>query len=232
MNPTDISLLDFESIYYITECMERLDGLADYLAVMEAQVVSFKAKEAEKLKKDLEGIPDSCSNNDEYSFVQWREHQYRQFEYSIPESYHYSFVVLLWLVVEDELKRVCGEIARRKGAPTPSIDRRNGIIKPYMNFLDTTGGLPLRNIAHWHEICHLQKIRNRIVHASGRIDESGDIGYLTRLKGKHIGLQIDEEQRLRVEPDYCKLAIRNTIEFFAEILDGVGIKIWKEPSNW
>lgn len=232
MNSTDLSLPDFESYFFTTESMYKLQGLADYLSAMEAQLARLKDEQSAQLKKDLESIPDSWSEIDQYSFVQWREDQYTQFERLFPESFRYSFVVLLWLVIEDELKRVCIEIQRRKGL-APQKWQGNRVVEQCKTILKEISGITDKDIAHWSDICNLQKIRDCVVHTSGLIEESRDRKYLIELVrkvGKEIGLQI-EYDRLTVGPQYCKLATQNTIEFFTAIFDGVGIRIWKESGD-
>ena len=228
MGTIDLSLFDFEAYSYISGSQERLSGLANYLAIMEAQVARIEVEQAEQLKKDLKSIPDSWSDADQYSFIQWRENEYQLFEITFAESFRYSFLVLVWLNIEDELKSVCVEIQRRKGL-APQQWKSKGVIEQCKEILKETAGVILTGIPHWSSICDLQKIRDCIVHTSGFVDDSRDKNYLQKLvKREGLNLQIDDyDRRLRISPEYCKLAVQSTKEFFTEIFDSAGIKMWK-----
>jgi len=212
LDKIDLSLLDLESHYYITGFQERLNGLANYFAIMSTQVACIESEQSKQLKKDLENVPDSWSDADQYSFIQWRENEYQQFKSTFAENFRYSFIVLVWLVIEDELKRVCVEVKRRKGLQNGNRPRE---ISQCKQILKEVGGFDVKNSAHWSGIDDLRKIRNCIVHTSGFVDDS----IIERLN-----LQIDDDKRLRVSTEYCELAVQSTTEFFAEVLDGVGIK--------
>jgi len=232
MKTNILSRIDFESHYYITESHERLNGLINYLAIMDTQVEHIEIEQSEQLKKDLETIPNSWSDSDQYSFIQWRENEYQQFKSTFAESFRYSFIVLVWLVVEDELKRVCIEIQRRKEL-APQKWKSNGVFVQCKEILKKVAGVSVENVAHWSSICDLQKIRDCIVHTSGFVNDSRDKDYLKKLvEGKRFNLQIDDyDGRLRITTEFCKLAVQSTTEFFAEIFDGAGIKILKESEK-
>jgi hypothetical protein len=232
MDETDFSLFDFESYYYKTESQERLSSLANYLAIMDMQVARIESEQFEQLNKDLETISDSWSVPDQYSFSQWRENEYHQFKSTFSESFHYSFVVLVWLVIEDELKRVCLEIQRRKEL-IPQKWEGNSIIKQCKEILKKVAGVPIENITLWSDIDNLQNVRNCIVHTSGFVNESRDKKHLIKLvEAKNPSLQIDNyDGRLRIETEYCQQAVQITGKFLEEIFDRVGFKDWKESDK-
>lgn len=231
MDKIDLSLFDFESHYFLTENRDRLNGLANYLAIMDAQVTRIEAEQAEELKEDLETLPDSWSETDKISFVQWREHQYQQFINTFAESFRYSFIVLIWLVIEDELKRVCVEVQHRKGI-VPQQWQSKGVISQCKNVLKDVAGISFQNIAYWSNIRDLQKVRDCIVHTSGFVNSSRDKIYLIRLAEGENHLQIDDyDGRLRITNEFCKSAVQSTIDFFTEVFNGAGIKHWKESEK-
>ena len=63
MSKVDFNLFDIESYYFITESRERLNGLTNYLSIMDKQVARIEFEQFEQLNKDLETIPDfvECS---------------------------------------------------------------------------------------------------------------------------------------------------------------------------
>ena len=148
------------------------------------------------------------------------------------ENFRYSFIVLVWLVIEDELKRVCLEIRRRKGLELRKLDR-NRVFEQCKKILKEDVGIAIANITYWSNICDLRKIRNCIVHTAGFIDRLGDKDkeQLKQLVEKYLDLHLDDfDQHLRITTEYCTLAIQNTKGFFFELFDQVDIKPWKVKS--
>ena len=227
-----MSIIDIESYFFITENKDRLRGLRDYLAIMDAEVARIEAKQSKQLKEDLESIPDSWSGDDQSSYILWRENEYQLFESTFAKSFRYSFIVLVWLVIEDELKRVCIEIQQRKGL-VPRPWKSNGVFDQCKSILKEAAGVSCEKIVHWSNICDLQKIRKCIVHTSGFVEASKDKEYLTKLvKRKQLTLQIDDyDRRLQVSSDFCNQAIQDTTEFFSHVLKSAGIKMVKKSEE-
>jgi hypothetical protein len=232
MDEHDISIIDIESYFFITENNERLKGLGDYLAIMDTQVTRIEAEQAKKLEEDLQSIPDSLSDEDQSSYIQWREDEYQLFQSTFAKSFRYSFIVLVWLVIEDELKRVCIEIQQRKGL-VPQKWKSNGIFDQCKSILKEVAGVSIEKIVHWSSICDLQKIRNCIVHTSGFVNASKDKEHLIKLiERKHLSLQLDDyDGRLQVSSEFCNESIQNTSDFFANVLESAGIKMVKESEE-
>ena len=200
---------------------------------MDKQITTIVHEQSEQLRKDIEDIPDTLSGEDQNMYIQYRNDEYQQFEKSFVENFRYSFIVLIWLVIEDELKRVCLEIRSRKGLEKIDWDRR-GVIEQCKKILKKDTGIAIDTITHWHSICGLQKIRHCIVHTAGYIDQLGNEktkDYLKRLVKKSPDLQLDYDQHLRITTKYCTLAVQNTKEFFLELFDNVDIKVLKVKSK-
>lgn len=224
--------LDIDSYFYLRESHAKFDALEDYLSIMDKQVTTIVHEQSEQRKKDIEDVSDTLNGEDQILYIEHRNAEYEQFERYFAENFRYSFIVLVWLVIEDELKRVCLEIRRRKGLELRKLDR-NRVFEQCKKILKEDVGIAIANITYWSNICDLRKIRNCIVHTAGFIDRLGDKDkeQLKQLVEKYLDLHLDDfDQHLRITTEYCTLAIQNTKGFFFELFDNVDIKYWKVKS--
>ncbi len=144
-------------------------------------------------------------------------------------SLHFSFVVLLHLIVEDRLKRTCEYVQKIKALPLQFKDLRGDTLEQCMTFLVKLAGVQREKLSRWQDITDLYKVRNCIVHASGNVGDSRDKDRLEKLASqkpsffsiyKHL---IYEEEELRISLGYCIDVTKAAIEFFQSLFDALGI---------
>ena len=74
----------------------------------------------------------------------------------------------------------------------------------------------------WEQLRTLQKIRDCIVHAYGRVKDSRDETFLHELAAKGIGISIGHDGRLRVGKPFCQQQLVNLQNLFKHLFKAVG----------
>jgi hypothetical protein len=145
-------------------------------------------------------------------------------------SLRFSYIVLLHLMIEDRLKRTCDLILKMKPSPLDLLDLKRNNVEQCMIFLTKAAEIQKIKLSHWQDITDLSKIRDCIVHMSGRLEPSRDKDYLGKLinqKPSYFSLYKDEifpDEELRVSLKYCIHATSAANQFFQSLFDMIGIK--------
>ncbi len=193
--------------------------LADYIWKMRHQLEQLVIKERDITAKEFDG--------DSLRFRQAMESW--KHDYLFPNALHYSFIVLMFITIEDHLKKTCDLIQQANNTPLRAKDLRGDSIEQGMIFLDKLAGIPRSELSYWPQISDLVKIRNCTVHTNGHIELSRDKAYLKELIKKnpdHLKLsdhEAPEDKLLIIEHSYCMLSTRDAREFFEEICRKAGI---------
>jgi hypothetical protein len=181
-----------------------------------------------------------------------------------PNYLRYSYLVLLYLVVENKLWEL-HEVARSRenGRSLTQPGPKCSIIRWYQKWLKqppakTVQPRPTRDIIRWHkgwfkrhlaedtmvhglrwdDLLDLNKVRNCVVHASGKV--SG-LQYEKRIRDiaqKGIGVSISgdrpcrddrleplylEDDTLMIEPAYCRRVTTVVRDFFGGLCDALAL---------
>lgn len=210
--------------FFRIETANIFHGLTEYQKIMEAQLPIIQGQEQSSIERfrdhDLPNTLPYESMVEEYDWV---------YEYFFPRSLRYSFIVLLYLVVEHQLNQVCDEIKKRRNLPIRSNEMSGDALKRSKVYLRKVAGISIKN---WETLEDLSKVRNCIVHALGKVELSKDDKHLKLIVKKNIGLSISniesqEEGFLIVSAEYCESAVRIAEQFFDEIFDAAdfGLKL-------
>jgi hypothetical protein len=145
-----------------------------------------------------------------------------------PRALHFSFTVLIFIEIENRLRTTCDIYQKAHGVPIRARDLRGDSIEQCMLFLDKFANVPRNSIVNWLDIADLIKVRNCIVHSSGRIDESRDKSYLEELirkKPEYFRLEeLDNgEKQLIVEHRYCFWLTKQARDFFQDTFLRTGL---------
>ena len=214
--------------------LAAIDGLAKYYEIVESKIQTAKEEERvhirEKIKSmrlDLEG-----------ELVEWdiaRQEHEMTFDMLLPNYFRYSCMVLLYLVVENKLKEFCEVAQSVKNNLPPPPQPKHGIVNEYKKYLSNTVGLFSKR---WDAVRDLNKIRNCIVHASGKVKDSSDKEYLRRLANSEKGIIINgtreqlredlrplylEDDMLMLKPEYCREIIQKMRDLFEELCDALSL---------
>jgi len=207
--------------------LAAIDGVAEYYDTVESGLQIAKVEDQERILAKIRGMKlereDETAKWDEWDLA-GQEHQ-MTFDMLLPNYFHYSYIVLLFLVVEDKLREMCKAAQSMGDLPAPPTPKQDPIGE-YKEYLTKTAGIVSLN---WEAIHDLAKIRNCIVHTSGKVGASRDKKRLQELAAKReLGISISvkhadfgehlplylEDDRLVLEPKYCRRVTMAVRDFF------------------
>lgn len=194
------------------------DSLADYLDIIENQFESVRKLERNRIPQN----PPAGLSEEELaewqSEIQFFEDRY---ERDFPSKIRYSFVVLLYIVLETRLKAVCDEISKRRSLELRESDLKGAAIERAKAFLEKVAKLPSGDRMVWQRVRDFQKVRDCVVHTNGQIERSRDKERLNKLCRENLGLS-SEAGSLMIERHYCTKMLEITKRYFGHLFDSAG----------
>jgi len=152
----------------------------------------------------------------------WKNAEWRV-EKFWPLTLNYSFVIMLFVNIETRLNHTCNILYERDSLPLQVKEIRGGSIEKCILYLDRFENLEHNKISSWSQIDAINKIRDCIVHTSGKIENSRDEKYLQNLikrypkqinlSDSHFGM----EKVLILESDYCRSLCISSRKFFEDV---------------
>lgn len=212
--------------------MATLDGLAQYYETTESQLQHVKQKEYSQIISKIRSW--KLSSEDEWTEwdIAMQEHTAKH-DMLFTNFFRYSFVVLLFLIVENKLRELC-EIVGKLKVKTPPAAKKD-IMKQYKRFLEDAGVSIAQQV--WESVHDLNKVRNCIVHASGNVARMAGEEYLRILARRDPSLAISgydyegndsplylEENMLILAPDYCSHAVADVRRLFDDLCHAVPLR--------
>jgi hypothetical protein len=212
--------------------MATLDGLAQYYETTESQLQLVKQEEYGQITSEIRSWKLSPEDESTEWDLAMQEHTARH-DMLFTNFLRYSFVVLLFLVLENKLRELCEIIGKLKGKTPPAAQR--DIVKQYKRFLEDAGVSIAQQV--WESVHDLNKVRNCIVHASGNVARTAGKEYLRILARRDPGLAISgydyegndsplylEENMLVLTPDYCSRAVADVRRLFDDLCHAVPLR--------
>jgi len=198
--------------------LAAISGIGTYYEAAESRLQAVEDKE-------LAQIRDTAAAQ-HWEYDDWdiaRQEHEMTFNMLIPNYFRYSCIVLLYLVLENKLKEICAIVQEPTCKPLPGFDR--AVVARCKKYLKDTVGFSTHL---WKHIEDLSKIRNYIVHASGRVEgrHAEHVGHLAKTG---IGIRVSgavgempahplplylEKDMIVIEPSYCRWIIKTVYEFF------------------
>jgi hypothetical protein len=210
--------------FFRAETESLFEGLAKYQGTMESQLNKVREDEKHRIGNWLLSIGSGAEA--EYDIAMQQYSHYHDFIF--PLFLRYSFVVLLFLVVESQLNRTCDTITERRNLSMRAKDFRGSTMERCKAYLKKAANVPL-NRELWEKIEDLAKVRDCIVHALGKVELSRDAQRLRDLARQNIGLSIGNDDdhplaqgTLIVRSEYCVQAVDSVTSFFRDMLDSAG----------
>jgi len=210
--------------------LAALDGLNDYFETMEQQLITIKESDRKRIHKDIKEL----ELNDEQKYAEWdiaMQKHTTTYGMLYTNFFRYSSVVLLFLVMDNWLHRLCLAVQDIKNSPNPVPNNLDGY-KQYLTAAQVSVDDRLWEVAH-----NLQKVRDCIVHTSGNIIRSRDETHLRAMAQKKIGIKISrridrgdeeplylEDNMLMIQPDYCKSTVNKIKLLIEELCDKVQLE--------
>jgi hypothetical protein len=199
---------------------------------MESQLQAAQGQDHGRIQKMLKSLN---LGRDEY-WEEWhiaqQEHE-MTYEMLLPNFLRYSYIVLLFLVIENKLGEICRAIYEVRENIASPPQPTHEIVKKYKDYIEKDA--KITNLK-WEPIHDLNKVRNCIVHASGKVTGSKHETRLRQLAKKKDGLFISsynhdfqgqvqplyfEDDILVLESEYCKRVVKTVQIFFEELCDKI-----------
>jgi len=214
--------------------LAAIDGIEEYYEIIESKLQTAKEEERTRIREKIKDMQLDWEDELAEWDIARQEHE-MTFDMLLPNYFRYSCIVLLYLVVENKLGEIC-EVAQNIKSNLPASPKpKQGIIKEYRKYLTEVVGIAGQQ---WNAIYDLNKIRNCIVHASGKVKDSRDEEYIRRMAEDEIGVAISgtpgelredlrplylEDDMLMLKPEYCRKTIKMVRDFFEELCDALSL---------
>lgn len=210
-----------EILRTVTEDM--LKSLTKYQSTMESQLSTVQKEEQQRisdLAKTFGMDEQEMLAEGAYEEYQWT------YDFMFPLSFRYSFIVLLFLVLESQLVSLCDEVKRRKGVPLRANELKGDAISRFKIFLKKLAGVAIDE-KFWEKIEDLSKVRHCVVHTLGDVKKSSDEKHLRALATRRTDTSISsndlhDKDILNIEPEYCAQAVEDVKNLFEEIFNAAG----------
>ena len=210
-----------------------LNALAEYYETAESQMQSVRKQEYNQIHDRIRRL--GLSPNDERIEwdAEWQDHTAKHDMY-FTNFLRYSYVVLLFLILENELRELCEDVGKRKGRRPPSPNE--DIVREYRRFLERAGVAIAQQA--WDRALDLNKVRNCIVHAAGNVARSARhrkrLEDLARhdpdldlsgpdYEGEGSALTLKDDMLL-LTPDYCRHATEDVRRLFTDLCQAVPLR--------
>jgi hypothetical protein len=201
-----------DSRTYLT--LLSLRSFAEYYGRSEL-LIEKSAEEAVKL-----AYPSwKAQTQEEEDFFQYQVKMGRYFHDTVMiESFRYSSIVFLGILVEREAQRLMESLEKEQGGNPPKLRKkgRNGFWKMVKEFC-CSQHLDVSRCDHYHSVCDLIKVRDCIVHCRGDWEASSDRAYLLSLKEKRPGFSAFEGIELRIGRECIEQFVSEMEMFFRSI---------------
>jgi hypothetical protein len=198
--------------------------LKDYQLELESQLTRMQKDEASRIDAFLKTIEDPDEQYAEETVI--GEEYHFTYEVMFPRSQRYSFVVLLFLNLENLLTQFSDGIKRRDGHLIRANDIRGDIVARSKMYLHKMAKIPDLSQGTWDNIDDLSKVRNCIVHTLGEVKLSSDQRRIQDIAAQEVGLSIGDsglhEGFIVLEPAYCEKAVKDVSLLINELFNKAG----------
>jgi len=208
----------------VVDTQYALFVLSQYLDTMEAQLLQSQASERAKFTEQIaqENLVDDV---DVQSALQ--DH-YQFFEKDFPSRLRYSFVVLLYIVLETQSRALCRHLASKTCSDKTLNDMQgHNLLDRLKTFLKDVRGIRLAESDFWVGLHDIRKIRDCIVHGNGNPSElkkQKDRDHIARYAMRGKGITTDSWSFLKIEKQFCQSALKVVEEFFTEVFEACGFE--------
>lgn len=202
--------------HYVTETGAMLARLGDHLLTLD------ELRDSQKYASlDAFGLTESAPNSENVAAL-LSSHAERC-DVHMANYLRYGHVVLTYMIFEDRLQAF-GRIvaATKRGVPFVTKSNRDGLMPQFEQYLASLK-LPIPPNGG---IDALRQLRNRIVHARGRVRGSKNAAQVELLVGSLKGVSIDATGHLSFTTEGCLLLQEQVINYLHSIDSAAGFHMW------
>jgi hypothetical protein len=216
----DLRAVDVES---------AISSLRKYLEIIETQM-----EQVFRAERTAHGAGAPTGDDDYERDVHRQVGQDLELRYTeelIP-AMRYSFVVLVHIVFESELRKFCSSMGKERNSALSLSDiSGKSPIERSCTYLTKVLGLPVGNLAEWQHLRSVQKVRDCIVHAYGHVNESRDKRDIERISDQNCGLGVGYSGRMTLTRQFCEDYVSSVEKLFYRLFFAVGWYTIKAPEE-
>lgn len=212
--------------------LATLRGAKEYYEIGEAQLTAARKADVERIQAEIR----SLGLGMESAYNEWcleRQSHEATHEMLVPNFFRYSFLVLLYLIIENKLKDLCEAMQSMKSLTRLVPTGRKVTVHTYIEYIIHDAGI---NGLNWEAVYDLNRVRNCIVHASGSVHKRDDEAELREIASRVSGISISgkdskwiddlqplylEDHMLVLEPQYCRRVASDVEQLFTSICDAI-----------
>jgi hypothetical protein len=224
-----------DTAFYRDLTMAAIHALGEYHQVMESQLEALKTEDRNKIPSHIKNLV----LDEEQKMAEWdiaMDEHTAKYDMLFRNFFRYSFVVLVNLFVESSLRELCCAVQDLKEITERVPNPRSNIIEKRKKFLCEAGVSVSQEL--WEPITTLTKVRNCIIHASGKVSRSNskDEQYLREVAKQGLGILISdiyserelhalyrEGDMLVLEAKYCTQIVEDIAKLFELLCDAAGL---------
>ena len=210
------------------ETFYALQSLGNYWVENERWITAY-ALESEEAGRP-KWVPETEDEEGEYRHEMDMARQLH--DHVLFPTFRYSCVIMLYSVIEHELKRFVNSMEKDRGKPKLSIDDINAssFLHRIAKFAEVFFHCDITQVPEYGSLHDLRKIRNCIVHSRGEVDASRRDGkYLVEQTGRIPGFFAYEGTEMMVEEACPEYFLGRTWLFFQHLFQKVN---WKIDESW
>lgn len=175
-------------------------------------------------RQTIESLPLTGEEFEDERCRQDLNHLDSLYEGELRPAMRYSFIVLLHIFTETRLRSFCSDIQSERQILVGVAELKGSAIDQTRKFLTKLAGVAVGDFPEkeWENLRTLQKIRDYVVHAYGRVKDSRDEVFLRQLASKTAGVAIDQKGQFHIEKRFCEQHLTNLHSLFERLFLAVG----------
>jgi len=225
--------VSLDTAFFRNLAIAAIDSLKEYHTVFESQLKSIKDGGKVQIEENL-GKLDLAG---EEAFAEWSvamDQHSAKYDMLFTNFFRYSFTVLVFLIFEDWLNRLCRTVKDIKQLDEPVPEPSRDIVNTYKKYLKRSGVHFEDKI--WQNVLDFNQVRNCIVHASGSVARvnprrqhnlrelaRGGIGIEIsnyQSKYKHVPLYLENDM-LIIQPNYLDAVMSDIKSLLNTLCDAI-----------
>jgi hypothetical protein len=228
-----VKKVSLDTAFFRNLSIAAIDSLKEYHTTFESQLKSIKDVERVRIEENLRRL--NLAKGE--AFAEWSlamDQHSAKYDMLFTNFFRYSFAVLVFLVFEDWLNRLCRAVKDIKLLDEPVPEPSRDIVKAYKEYLKRSGVHFEDRI--WQIVLDFSQVRNCIVHTSGSVARVNPKRQhkLREIANRGIGIEISnyqnkyehvplylENDMLMIQPNYLELVISDIKSLLNMLCDAI-----------
>jgi hypothetical protein len=196
-----------------------IEKLSLYLDAMETSIKESRRVDQERIEQiPLESADDFDDRSEELHLLELLEKDFSS-------KLRYSFLILVYTMLEIRTKALWRELASRRMVGNREFEKgKKSHLASVRFYLSSEPKVACTDSRLWSELLNFEAIRHCLVHTGGNIDEMdrGKPEKLKKIVRNSEGLSISDDGYIEVESVYCRHILSEVDRFFDGIFEFAG----------